>query len=153
MKKENEEESGFRVTDRRLFRESGELREDASEHAEKASERPRAAESPRAAAEPPRAEPSPAAEEPAPGTGRRIDFPSYLLSYYSQGLMFLGEVPNPMTNVVEQDLEGARHTIDLLQMLQDKTKGNLTPEEAQLLESVLYELRMKFMAKTRRIKL
>jgi len=81
-----------------------------------------------------------------------IDFPSYLLSYYTQGLVLLGEVPNPYTNKKEEDVDAARHTIDILTMLEQKTKGNLTKEEQQLLETVLYELRMKFMAKTERIK-
>ena len=144
MKKHEEEPETFRVTDRRLFRETGEPRSEEPAAPEKGPE-PLAAAPASAAGTPP--------VEPPPGTAPRIDFPSYLLSYYSQGLMFLGEVPNPMTNAVEQDPEGARHTIDILQMLQDKTRGNLAAEETQLLESILYELRMKFMSKTRRIKL
>jgi hypothetical protein len=75
-----------------------------------------------------------------------------LLSYYTQGLVLLGEVPNPYTNKKEEDIEAARHTIDILSMLEQKTRNNLSKEEQQLLESVLYELRMKFMAKTNRIK-
>ena len=86
-------------------------------------------------------------------SGPPIDFPSYILSYYTQGLVLLGEVPNPYTNKKEEDVEAARHIIDLLSMLEQKTKGNLSQEEQQLLEGVLYELRMKFMAKTNRIKL
>ena len=58
-----------------------------------------------------------------------------------------------VTKAVEQDLEGVRHTVDILEMIQEKTKGNLSSEEVQLLDSVLYEIRMKFMAKTRKIKL
>ncbi len=91
--------------------------------------------------------------EPLAGETARIDFPSYILSYYTQGLVLLGEVPNPYTNKQEQDLEAARHTVDILTMLEEKTKGNLSKEEEQLLGSVLYELRMKFMTKTSRIKL
>jgi hypothetical protein len=86
-------------------------------------------------------------------SGPPIDFPSYMLSYYTQGLVLLGEVPNPYTNKKEEDLGSARNIIDILSMLEQKTKGNLTSEEDKLLESVLYELRMKFMAKTNRIKL
>ncbi|PYV08406.1 MAG: DUF1844 domain-containing protein [Acidobacteria bacterium] len=138
MSKEEEEDTGFRVTDRRHFRETGELREDAPAEPQPKKER----------------ETPPRAAEPPPGTSPpRIDFPSYLISYYSQALLFLGEVPNPVTKVVEQDLEGVRHTVDILEMIQEKTKGNLSSEEVQLLDSVLYEIRMKFMAKTRKIKL
>jgi hypothetical protein len=141
MTKEQEEQ-GFRVTDKRGFRED--------------SETP-APESPEKADEVPAGEAAAAAEGKAPEDEARqrppIDFPSYLLSYYTQGLVLLGEVPNPYTNKKEEDVEAARHTVDILSMLEEKTKGNLTKEEQQLLESVLYELRMKFMAKTNRIKL
>ena len=91
--------------------------------------------------------------EQASSQGPLIDFRSYILSYYTQGLVLLGEVPNPYTNKKEEDIEASRHTIDILTMLNEKTKGNLSDEERQLLESVIYELRMKFMAKTNRIKL
>jgi len=139
-----EESQGFKVTDKRSFREDGEAR------AETQKEEPSSA----AAAAPSGViEDREASQEAPPGTGAKIDFPSYILSYYTQGLVLLGEVPNPYTNKKEEDLEAARHTVDILSMLQEKTKGNLSKEESQLLEGVLYELRMKFMAKTNRIKL
>ncbi len=140
----DEESQGFKVTDKRSFREDGEVREEAKKE------------------EPPKASPPlssdvtddlKASQEAPPGTDAQIDFPSYILSYYTQGLVLLGEVPNPYTNKKEEDIEAARHTVDILSMLQEKTKGNLSKEEAQLLEGVLYELRMKFMAKTNRIRL
>ncbi len=126
-----------------MFREDGEVRKPAEQEAPQ---------QPATAASAPE-EPKAASEEVPPGTAPRIDFPSYILSYYTQGLVLLGEVPNPYTNKKEEDCEAARHTIDILSMLEEKTKGNLTREEDQLLGSVLYELRMKFMAKTSRIKL
>jgi hypothetical protein len=140
----DQEEPGFRVTDKRAFREDGELRETvpSTDAKEKSKPGPSKGE-----------EQKPPVEEVPPGTGARIDFPSYVLSYYTQGLVLLGEVPNPYTNKKEEDVEAARHTIDILSMLEEKTKGNLSKEEEQLLGSVLYELRMKFMAKTSRIKL
>jgi hypothetical protein len=133
MTKEQEEQ-GFRVTDKRGFREDGGTPEPESQ--ENKAE-------------------TPAGEAPGQEASSRppIDFPSYLLSYYTQGLVLLGEVPNPYTNKKEEDVEAARHTIDILTMLEAKTKGNLSIEEQQLLESVLYELRMKFMARTNRIKI
>ncbi len=141
MSKEHEE-SGFRVTDKRAFREDGEPRETVPQGEESAEAKP----------EHGAAESRPPIEEVPPGTGARIDFPSYILSYYTQGLVLLGEVPNPYTNKKEEDMEAAHHTIDILGMLEVKTKGNLSKEEEQLLGSVLYELRMKFMAKTSQIK-
>ena len=137
MSKEQEDQ-GFSVKDKRLFREDGQLREDAAQDARK---------------EPDAKPPTSAIREEAPGAGPPIDFPSYVLTYYTQGLVLLGEVPNPYTNKTEENLEGARHTVDILGMLKEKTKGNLAPEEDKLLESVLYELRIKYMAKTNRIKL
>ena len=140
MTKEQEEQ-GFRVTDKRGFREESEAQ--TPESSDKAEEKS-ANESSSAA------ENVPPGQEAPPRTP--IDFPSYLLSYYTQGLVLLGEVPNPYTNKKEEDVDAARHTIDILSMLEQKTRGNLTKEEQQLLETVLYELRMKFMAKTDRIK-
>jgi len=152
MKKEEKEEenSGFRVTDRRHFSETGERRQGAEEAEPKKQPEPPKRPAEPAAKERP-AEP-PMRERP-PGSAPRIDFPSYVLSYYTQALMFLGEVPNPVTNTIEQDLEGVRHTVEILEMLQAKTKGNLSSEEEQLMDSVMYELRMKFMAKAKKIKL
>jgi len=141
MTKEQEEQS-FRVTDKRGFRDEGES--GSPETSEKAEEKP-AGEASAAS------EQEPVLQE---GTTRpSIDFPSYILSYYTQGLVLLGEVPNPYTNKKEEDVDAARHTIDILSMLEQKTKGNLTKAEQQLMETVIYELRMRFMAKTDRIKL
>jgi len=140
----DQEEPGFRVTDKRLFREDAEQQKTAP--STEAPEESKSDNSKKAESEAP-------VQEAPPGTGAKIDFPSYILSYYTRGLVLLGEVPNPYTNKKEEDTEAARHTIDILAMLEEKTKGNLSKEEEQLLESVLYELRMKFMAKTSRIKL
>jgi hypothetical protein len=137
MTKEQEEQS-FRITDKRGFREDGEpIPQENAKETENKAETPPQSTGDKGQDLPPRAP---------------IDFPSYILSYYTQGLVLLGEVPNPYTNKKEEDVEAARHTIDILSMLEQKTKGNLGSDEQQLLESVLYELRMKFMAKTNRIK-
>ena len=135
------DEQGFRVTDKRGFREDDEVR--SPESSERPEEKPPA---------------EPASSKDAAPSGQElpprppIDFPSYILSYYTQGLVFLGEVPNPYTSKKEEDVETAKSMIDILTMLEQKTKGNLSKDEEQLLESVLYELRMKYMAKTNRIK-
>jgi hypothetical protein len=143
MSKEPEEQS-FKVTDKRLFHEDGERRE-ADAQAEVPREKAHGTETAGESA-------SGQQEGPAADAGH-IDFPSYILSYYTQGLVLLGEVANPYTQQKEEEPEAARHTIDILTLLQEKTKGNLTYEEEQLLQSVLYELRLKYMAKTNRIKL
>ena len=135
----SEEQTEFKVTDRRGFKEDG---------TPKPVEEPVKAEQHNAAAD--------AASKPQDGAEKSrppIDFPSYILGYYTQGLVLLGEVPNPYTNKKEEDVESARNIIDVLALLEQKTKGNLSVEENQILESVLYELRMKFMSKTSRIKI
>jgi len=141
---EEQEEQSFRVTDKRGFREDGESTAPESRENEKEEETP-------IVEQPSKEEEKPPEQETPPRPP--IDFPSYILSYYTQGCVLLGEVPNPYTNKKEEDLEAAKHTVDILSMLEQKTKGNLSKEEQQLIESVLYELRMKFMAKTNRIKL
>jgi hypothetical protein len=72
----------------------------------------------------------------------------YLLQliFMFQGAAFqhMGKVVNPATQEVDRDLDQARHAIDLLSMLETKTRGNLTEDEAKLLEHTLFELRMNF---------
>ncbi len=73
-----------------------------------------------------------------------VTFSTFVLSLNMTALIHLGEIPNPETNERQVNLALARHTIDTLDMLKEKTKGNLTHDEEQLLESVLYELRMRY---------
>jgi hypothetical protein len=58
--------------------------------------------------------------------------------------MNLGELERPGAGGAAKDLPMAKHTIDILAMLQEKTRGNVTPDEAKLLESLLYDLRLRF---------
>ena len=74
----------------------------------------------------------------------KIDFSSFILSLYSSGLVQLGKVEEPSTGKKAVNLELAQHTIDMIAMLDEKTKGNLTEEEANLLKALLSELRMAF---------
>lgn len=71
----------------------------------------------------------------------QVSFASFLVSLGRTALEHLGDVPETEARA---DLDLARQTIDLLAILQDKTKGNLDTEEARLLESMLYELRMRY---------
>jgi hypothetical protein len=63
---------------------------------------------------------------------------------YLQGAISLGLLPNPVSNKAEVQLEQAKHSIDLLTMLQQKTEGNRTPEESDELETALHQLRLAF---------
>lgn len=74
-----------------------------------------------------------------------IDFPTFLLSLASAAMMGLGLAPRPDSGKTHVDLELARQNIDLLELIQTKTKNNLTPEETKLLERVLFEVRTKFL--------
>ncbi len=74
-------------------------------------------------------------------------FATFVLSLASAALVQLGEVPDPATGAVKADLVLAKHSIDTLSMLQEKTSKGLDAEESRLLEGLLYELRMKFVMK------
>jgi len=76
------------------------------------------------------------------------DFNFFITTLSLQASIALGQVPNPVTNKKEEDLDQAKFLIDTLGMLKEKTKGNLNPEENRLLENLLYELRMQYIAKT-----
>ncbi len=79
-------------------------------------------------------------DEALPG----IDFATFIMSLSHSAVLHLGEAPNPETNKVERNLPLARQTIDLLGLLEEKTKGNLEGEEERLLTQVLFDLRMRF---------
>ena len=74
----------------------------------------------------------------------KVDFTALIVSLASSALVHLGEAPEPESGEVRRELPLAKHTIDTLTMLQEKTAGNLTPEESRILEGMLYELRMLF---------
>ncbi len=73
-----------------------------------------------------------------------IDFATFVLSLGSSALVNLGEIPDPQTGKPERDLVMAKQTIDILAMLQEKTRGNLDEAETKLLQGLLYDLRVKY---------
>ncbi len=73
-------------------------------------------------------------------------FKNLVLNLATSAAAGLGEIPNPYSQRTEIDLEGARHVIDLLQALRLKTRGNLTSEESTLIENLIYDLQMKYVA-------
>ena len=77
------------------------------------------------------------------------DFNFFITTLAIQASIGLGQVANPATNKMEEDLTQAKFVIDTLGMLQEKTKNNLTSEESTLLENLLYELRMVYVDKTK----
>lgn len=133
----------IKVTDRRKFTSEGDLRDDVPEEAE-----PPAAKAPEAPA--PRGE-----ETPSEGFERRsldepagIDFAMLVSAMRTPALIYLGEIPHPASRQSVLDLEQARLQIDMLDLLRVKTRGNLSFQEENLLEQVLYELRMLYVARS-----
>lgn len=93
-------------------------------------------------------------EEHEPGSGAPsppINFTTFILSLSSSALIQLGEIPDPFTQKVEKNLTAAHQTIDILGLLEQKTKGNLDEEEGRTLEAVLYDLRMRFLKASGRL--
>lgn len=80
-------------------------------------------------------------------TPPEADFKFFITTLSLQTSIALGQIPNPATNKAEEDLTQAKFLIDTLGMLKEKTKGNLGQEESNLLENLLYELRMVYVTK------
>lgn len=76
-----------------------------------------------------------------------VDFPSFVVSFYTQALMMLGEIPHPETGLLSSNLPAARQTIDILVMIEAKTKGNLSPDEQRLLAEVIKNLQLAYVNK------
>ena len=74
-----------------------------------------------------------------------VDFISFVLSLASSVQIHLGLLPNPSTGKEEKNPDLAKQTIDLLGLLQEKTKGNLTEQEGSILEKILFDLRMQYL--------
>jgi hypothetical protein len=133
------EDKGYTVEDRRYlhlseadkakFREKAEVKEAAAAEAfEEASQKAAAGAD------------HMAQELPLP----EISLSSFIFSLSSSALVGLGAIPDPNSGKVEKNLPLVKQTIDLLGMLRDKTRNNLTPEEEALFDHVLYDLRMAY---------
>jgi hypothetical protein len=142
MANNKDEPSGFRVVDRRPFSSNGTRREPARE-----AEKP-----PEKAPEPAPVAPVQAEAEPEEYVDESTIGFDMLVSYLSTTAMFqLGLLEGPGGERIPPDLPNARRTIDLLQVLQEKTHGNLTQREVKLLDDVLYDLRLSFVEIEKRL--
>jgi hypothetical protein len=142
-----DEEGGFKVTDRRRRSDDDDLEPSARQ----------VAASPRVDA--PRSGPAREAERPVPPpqpTGSSGSQPSernlsgLFVMLASSAAMAMGDAPDPMTGEVHRDLAQAAELVDLLLLLRDKTEGNRTPEETQVLDEVVYDLQLRYVAATKR---
>ena len=113
---------GFTVKDKRTFDTEGRVKEEF-----KKAEKEEAKEEAKGAA-------------PMP----EVNFSSFLLSLSSSTLLHLGEIADPQSGEKKKELALAKQSIDIIVLLKDKTKGNLTQEEEKLLDHLLYDLRMRF---------
>jgi hypothetical protein len=142
MPDNKDEPSSFRVVDRRTFSADGTRREPAPEAENMAEGRPPS----------PPAQPAPAeaqVEEPAEESAVGFDM---LVSYLSTTAMFqLGLLEGPEGERIPPDMPNAQRTIALLEVLQEKTRGNLTQRETKLLDDVLYDLRLSFVEIEKRL--
>lgn len=136
MEDEKEERRGFQVRDRRRFSETGEAREETEAAA---ADAPGAARSEAAGAGGPGFE-----RVDRPETAEPVTFSTFVLGLSTQALFHLGEIPDPVTSNTTRDLVAAKQVIDILGVLREKTRNNLQAGEETLLDSVLYDLRMRY---------
>ncbi len=160
-----EEQTNFKVTDRRLFNADGSPRdvppeERAPEPVAAATAAPDAApatQTATAAATEPAPQPTASestVEEPEagrdefPGAEDPSSFANFIMSIASNAASSLGMMEHPVTGKREVDLELGKHWIDVLSMLKQKTQNNLLPPEQQILESLLADLQMQYVSLT-----
>ena len=120
---------GFTIKDRRAFDTEGQVKEEAKEEAKKEAKQDEEV-----------AEKEEKEFTPLP----EVNFSSFLLSLSSSILLHLGEIADPQSGEKRKDLALAKQTIDIITLLKEKTEGNLTEEEQNLLKHLLYDLRMRF---------
>ena len=80
----------------------------------------------------------------------QVDFSTFIMSLTSSAFYHLGDMADPTTGKKEVNLPAVQQTIDMLIMLREKTKGNLKEDENKLLEQLIYELQVKYVAKTKK---
>ncbi|MBI2881625.1 MAG: DUF1844 domain-containing protein [Candidatus Tectomicrobia bacterium] len=133
MPEEDEERKGFTVTDRRLSRRA---EEESSEEVRK----------PKPAAETGTAEAATgrASKGQPQGAAPQMDFSGLIVWLANMALINMGLIPDPVEGKPEIRLDAARQTIDILAILQEKTRGNLDQEEDRLLREILSEVRLRY---------
>jgi len=127
---DEKKEKGFVIKDKRIFDESGEARKEELKKEEPSTEdRPQE-----------KKRDETVREEYVP----EVTFSNFVLSLSTTVLYHFGDFPDPATNKAEKNLTAAKQTIDMLNMLKNKTVGNLDNNEKELLDGILYELMMRY---------
>ena len=130
------DEKTFKTQDRRPIDEKGEMRKDLPDEKE-SDKKQNDGDSPQEEKTDERREPL------------QINFETFVVSIHTSAMMYLGTLPNPIDGTKKKDLPLAKQNIDILEMLQDKTKGNLSNDEEKLLSAALYDVRMKYIEQSK----
>jgi hypothetical protein len=138
MAEEKDEKKDFIVKDRRIFAEENIDAAEKEEKQESSAEEDSAADSQKAA------EASAEQQQEPPPQFPEINFATFVASLNASALLQLGAIEDPTTGQKNKNLPMAKQTIDILSMLQEKTAGNLSEEEENLLKNILYDLRIMF---------
>ncbi|MEE4263682.1 MAG: DUF1844 domain-containing protein [Desulfobacteraceae bacterium] len=139
----SEDKKDFEVKDRRMFSKDGQKAESADEATSAAPEaEEQAASSDQEARKTEAAETSPADKSDQKPPLPAINFATFVVSLNASALLHLGAIEDPTTGKTGKDLPMAKQTIDILSMLEEKTAGNLSKDEENLLKSILYDLRI-----------
>jgi hypothetical protein len=91
-------------------------------------------------------DPQPPEEKDQMGPAEAIDFTTLIMSLASSALVSMGRAPDPATGTVQKNIDFAQQNIDIIHLLQEKTKGNLSVDEERMVEQILYELRMSYIS-------
>ena len=142
MADEDIEGKGFVIKDRRRFTEQGEAK--AKTVPEEQAEEPEAS-TQEAVKDRAKVKEEVTEEMVFP----EINFSTFVFSLNTSALLHLGEIPDPATGKQQEDLAMAKQTIDLIAMLQEKTRGNLAADEENLVKHVLYDLRLRYVQKAK----
>jgi hypothetical protein len=139
-----EDEKGFVIKDRRRFDDTGDTRPEQPRE-----EPPAKPQEPKSEAKAPESRQDEKAQEasteqPFP----ELNFSTFVFSLGTSAMYHFGDFPDPVTKKAERNLEAAKQTIDILAILKEKTRANLSDDEERLLESLLYELRMRYVRET-----
>lgn len=140
---ENEGKQGFKVADRRRFDSAGNARSGSEDEKAVVEERKKPESAPEKTVTK-EAVMQKNDEESAESESNEIDFSSFVMSLATQALMQLGQLPPPQGMQVQVDKVAAKQAIDIISMLEVKTKGNLDAGEKRLIDEVLHSLRMSF---------
>lgn len=139
--KENESEQTVKVVDRRRFTEDGGTKSSAGDLSED-STRTESSSIKADVKHSTQSSQQPTAQEGA--YSKEMEFSSFVVGLATQALVMIGEIPDPESNRIIKNKESARQTVDILVLLKEKTKGNLTSSEEALLTEVVSTMQMKF---------